>query len=909
MHRLSTISFSVLIALTAACGSGGGGGGTEPPTTSNLSIGLLDEGGVLPVNAPGIVLTDEGVSVQPIVLQATGGIDSDVTSQAQMKIDDPSVAFYDGSWIHPGAVGATVLRATFDGREVATALEVLAVADVSIEELWIDPADLLVLNSQAPLPVEGTLLLASGDFVDADDRVTWASLDPTVFTVDAQGVATAVADGRTFLTASVVGEAVLEQVEVIVALPQPSNSMLDVNGGFVQDEGASVWIPPLALGASSFVRVIELSEAELPAPLPGNASLMGAVSLETDSIAEFELPATLSLQPATEGGTPGLAQIYVLDMLNSVWLHFAWVSANELGLFEWVTDFPGIFAIAERSGIAGQLMQDHAPVLVVGRDDIAPISLEFLLEHCDLSINDGFVFDTLVTATPTTADLLANNTARHYLHLDADVRAEFNDTTTWGGALLGGVLTPGTERPTVYSSVRPVQFGRTRLGGAQSLLAVQYWMLYAASGKPQGFSSLPFVGDYDLEHEGDLEFVQVLLDGHTDPPTPIAATASQHYYGEGLPYRDLGMSSGRWEAYVSLAGHATYFQRGFGGVGNEHGTFAGCEGFIGKVSSVSTVDRCPTVAQEVRLVPGTDYDIVNLDGATPAATALRTWTGKIANVPFVPRRGPGPNVFRMYDRPLTFHRAYNFSTAISINAYFEVLGPGGIFDPLVCGSIPRRVRMGRRMFDLQERVRVEFATGPVQERIDIACGGQPAYLAEYLRGPDSYRAPAYFACDNWRVTRITPGEPRMGVVGEPFSLTVDWSGVNTASQSVVVQPLRVIVLPSFEGGHLSIQTGTYDGPKGPISFSVSPELVIEEAAVNETSLTVHINWIYSEGGVAMDVPTEACESLDSGMDWRFNLFIRDGSDLTLYHTNSLAVGPFVYERNGPPIDITTSLCQ
>ena len=105
----------------------------------------------------------------------------------------------------------------------------------------------------------------------------------------------------------------------------------------------------------------------------------------------------------------------------------------------------------------------------------------------------------------------------------------------------------------------PVVYGRVAVDGygETTFTALQYWMYYAGSTTPQGDILSRKVGDFWLGHEGDVEFVQVLLDENNDA---IGMSVGQHYYGESRHWNEVEKSKfGNPILYVAFGTHATHF--------------------------------------------------------------------------------------------------------------------------------------------------------------------------------------------------------------------------------------------------------------------------------------------------------------------------------------------------------------
>jgi hypothetical protein len=892
-----------LLALLAACGGGGGGGRSAPAPVATLEIAVATEAGAAAPAATGIELLVGGESRRLVVLERRSGDAADVTGQATLRVADSAVAAVDGASLAAVGIGSTEVVAEFGTLRASTAVHGRPAAAIGIEQFGFDRPDELVCHDAAPRQLTAVGRLTTGEHVEVTARLAWRTADPAVATVTAAGLLQPVADGSTWV---IVREprSGAERVRVVqVALPRPSGSLVGVRGGRITNGDAAVWVPPFALPAPVPVAVEPVAAAGLPIAVPAGRELLAAVRFDVPAGTTLAQDAVLQVAVPTDTFHE-LAQVMFVDPFTQEWRHLAWVTANELGLFEWITWFSRtVFAVFTAPGQAEALAARHAPTFVLANTDIGPISTEELLRHCDLWTTIGPVALRESTA-PAVADLLGvYNHGVEYLMLDDDGRRPLRDAEDWGLASAGGMRRRGAFTPTVYWSVRVEQERGRPLEPSRSVVVVKYWLLYAASSLP--WDRVTGTG-YSMWHDGDLEFCQVLLDGRQEPPVPIGATASQHYYGEARAWADVAKVGERPRLFVAKGAHATYFERGFGGVGNVHGTELGNDGFLGKISSPSlrlADDHCATAAEEVELGPA-GYRLTWLDGPDPGASVLRSWRGTLDRgsgaVPMVPWRHPQEPQLAMQAHGLAFHYAYDFSTANSIAAFAEI----------ATADVGTWTGFGRRMFELQRQTALAFPGEPVQPRIDGACAPQPEHLAAWLQGSVNVAPATYFACDDWRLLDVRPASPMTAAVGTPLRLTVSWAGLQQSTLRAIVHPLRVVVLPAVDLGAPSIVGGSYQTGGVTRWFTVQLDgLSITEAAAGASSVDVDLRWIYREDGVEVPVPAEALASPQATSAWRLNLFVRDAADVTLYHTVELQSGSVRITRDGPPLDVTVSLAR
>jgi hypothetical protein len=223
----------------------------------------------------------------------------------------------------------------------------------------------------------------------------------------------------------------------------------------------------------------------------------------------------------------------------------------------------------------------HRPILHVGTATGGteyPIHPYSFLKDSQLYRKETSYNETLIYASPTIADLMANNTPQHFLDIPPV------DALTGYTAVTGGPIynpgNPGAANyadPTVMFTVSHPVDRNTSVG--DNFIFLQYWFFYNFSNSAWDPVPNPY-------HEGDVEFVQVavkLFEKDPDYPAfskfkekwmqPFGATASQHYYGQTLGWnlKDGSINSatsistvghdgrGRPHVYAAQGTHATYF--------------------------------------------------------------------------------------------------------------------------------------------------------------------------------------------------------------------------------------------------------------------------------------------------------------------------------------------------------------
>lgn len=131
------------------------------------------------------------------------GTNADVTDTAVWASDDDAIATVDAGVVTGVAAGTATITATFDGVESNPAT-VIVTPDHVLESIVITPATATVqVDATQQYTAIGTYADATSDDITAD--VTWDSSDVATATIDADGLATGVAEGTTTITAELDG--------------------------------------------------------------------------------------------------------------------------------------------------------------------------------------------------------------------------------------------------------------------------------------------------------------------------------------------------------------------------------------------------------------------------------------------------------------------------------------------------------------------------------------------------------------------------------------------------------------------------------------------------------------------------------------------------------------------------------
>lgn len=184
---------SLSAALLLAC-TGGGGDGGNPVVIELRSIAVGPPQGSLA----------KGLTLQ---LGVTGtwsdGRTGDATARAHWTVSDPAVAAVSATGLLTAlSVGSASVEANVDGHVASAAVEVLPAIPVAVD---VEPATATVAKGRAQPFAAVALRLSDGSAVPVPGPVTWTTAHPEIATVDAGGLASTLAQGRTDVVASAAG--------------------------------------------------------------------------------------------------------------------------------------------------------------------------------------------------------------------------------------------------------------------------------------------------------------------------------------------------------------------------------------------------------------------------------------------------------------------------------------------------------------------------------------------------------------------------------------------------------------------------------------------------------------------------------------------------------------------------------
>jgi hypothetical protein len=807
--------FALFALGSVGCSGGGGSGGG-----ATLAIYSVEGSGPVGVEGSIKMSPAQGPRELSVIRSSAGELVEDLTAGVTWEVDDATVAAVVDGALQPLGAGTTTLRATASGFTLETPIDVVPAATSAIVGVELGSRNSLAVDLSAPVSLVATGELETAERVGVNDRLTWESTNTGVATVSSIGVVTPVSEGRTTIRAHDPIGGHEDQLELHVAPPRPSGALLQaVEGGRVTNGATSVYVAPGALDADVGLLVAApLAENQLLSPVPAGHQFVTAVTVSPTGVLALSGSLEVTVQTSAAPGVE-LARVFVLSP-TATWDDDTVANVEPDGTVRFWVDHLSTFLVAFQPGYTHTLASQYSPNLVVDASDIYPIAFDDLVAASDLHERTFFGTNLIGQVTSAQLNTLYDDT-RFQLRLQSGHKNHFkSNKAAWSGSALGGMLNlndPTSPQPVVYYdavSANDATYG--------DVIVLQYWFLYAASGK--AFAHGTPIDEYSIFHEGDLEMVQVVLDKQGSATVPVAATASQHYYGESRHWRDLQTQGTHPVVYVAKASHATFLSQAFEGGGARHtisgSTHAGFgpEGFLAKISLWPWwQDETPVAPVTLSMAtPTSSYALTCLDVNVPETEALEFWLGTIGPkglVPMIFQRGPGPSKLNISRNPMSFHHAYDFSTRNAIRAYEEATK---LFSfPGSSSTTDFAIGLGERMLELQEYYADQYVdpcsmaptVGVVQQRVDRECapGDQPARLQAYIEGGAAAPGTAqYFPC--------LPS-PTASISSPPHAASYQ-TGIAIAFQGTATEP---------ECRPLAIDwTSSADGPIGTgTSFSLS----------------------------------------------------------------------------------------
>ncbi|MFM5535667.1 Ig-like domain-containing protein [Aeromonas veronii] len=187
--------------------------GKKVETTINVSSAVLTDFNVSPseLQIPkGIVARFKAQAIY------SDGSDFDVTDQVAWVSSDPIVAAVDSvsGIATPTIDGVTTISATFKGKE---AKAMLSVTDATLTALTVDP-NYIVLPKGVSKSYVALGDYSDGQRIDVTDQVDWSSFSPSVANISNNGIAQALNQGSSTITAKLGGYTATVQLDVSSAV-------------------------------------------------------------------------------------------------------------------------------------------------------------------------------------------------------------------------------------------------------------------------------------------------------------------------------------------------------------------------------------------------------------------------------------------------------------------------------------------------------------------------------------------------------------------------------------------------------------------------------------------------------------------------------------------------------------------
>ena len=183
------------------------------------------------------------------------------------------------------------------------------------------------------------------------------------------------------------------------------------------------------------------------------------------------------------------------------------------------------------------LASQYAPVLHFTQGEkFYPTSVDYITNSSVLKQRNSDGTSSVIYSEPTPDNLGTYTSSDLFLKNKWDTLEDITADYASNAASLG-----------YYAYVHVVR--------SSSSIVVQYWLFYIYNNGPLN------------DHEGDIEVVQVFLDGSGNPKTVLA---SQHGAGQNAAWGDVEKSDMHPVIYVAQGSHANYFRSYQGKIGIEN---------------------------------------------------------------------------------------------------------------------------------------------------------------------------------------------------------------------------------------------------------------------------------------------------------------------------------------------------
>jgi hypothetical protein len=304
MRTIRIASSILLVTSLAACHDLFGGGGDKPKPAQIAAASTPPASATVGTQVPlSVKVTDaSGQAVKGTAVQwaVTGGGGS--IAPASSTTDATGVAT--ATWTLGNAAGTQTATASFDGAHSVTFTVTATAGAPSAVTVTPDSTDLHAIGDTVRLHATAT------DASNNPVAVTWLQLDPTVATVNASGLVTAVGNGRARIVASAGAKAdtaivrVQQAAATITATPTPLSVGVGVSAPLtvtVKDaRGNTISSPPLSF-ASQNTSIATVSSAGV---VTGQNAGSTAVIITTGAVADT-VPVTVTAPVKLTGVSAG----------------------------------------------------------------------------------------------------------------------------------------------------------------------------------------------------------------------------------------------------------------------------------------------------------------------------------------------------------------------------------------------------------------------------------------------------------------------------------------------------------------------------------------------------------------------------------------------------------------------------
>jgi uncharacterized protein YjdB len=305
------------------------------------------------------------------------GTSDDVTATATWASDDSATATVADGTVTGVAAGTTTITATFRTIESAPAT-VVVTADHVLESIQVTPATATAnVGSTQPYVALGTF--RDGTVEDLSTTATWDSSDAAVATIDTDGVATAVAEGTTTITASEVNS----------------------EGDTITSNDADLTVNAPALNSITIDPVTATIHAGTPAETVALAATGHYADGSTADLTTTALWASDDTAIATVSNAAGTEGVVTADDTT---LGVVQITATQDG----VTSGPAIINVVESATVTLVAVTPATPTVVAGED----IAFTAMATFADGRTTNVTATATWTSATTTVASIDTTGLAR-----------------------------------------------------------------------------------------------------------------------------------------------------------------------------------------------------------------------------------------------------------------------------------------------------------------------------------------------------------------------------------------------------------------------------------------------------------------------------------------------------------------